>query len=64
MKGGETMADMLIVSSKVKAHIMSQGCATSADALGAINDKVVAMLNEACGRCQKNKRATVKPQDV
>ncbi len=55
---------MLIVSSKVKAHIKSQGCATSADALGAINDKVVAMLNEACGRCQKNKRATVKPQDV
>ena len=58
------MADMLIVSSKVKAHNKGQGCSTSADALEAINAKVVAMLNDACKRCQGNKRSTVKPQDV
>ena len=54
----------LVVGSKVKATIKAQGCHTSSDALGALNEKVHAMLAEACARAKGNKRSTVKPQDL
>lgn len=54
----------LCVGSKVKAYIKSKGCMTSADALGALNCKVYALLDAAVERTKGNKRSTVKPQDL
>ena len=58
------MADMMIVSSKVKGYIKSKGCMTSGDALAALNDKVAGLLDGAVARTRANKRSTVKPQDL
>ena len=58
------MADMLVVTSKVKAYIKEKGCMTSGDAAVALNDKVVALLDAAVVRTKGNKRSTVKPQDL
>ena len=58
------MADMMVVSSKVKAYIKCKGCMTSGDALAALNDKVASLLDAAVARTQANKRSTVKPQDL
>jgi hypothetical protein len=56
--------EMMVVASKVKAYIKSQGCMTSGDALEALNCKVACMLKAAVARTQGNKRSTVKPQDL
>jgi len=56
--------DMMVVGSKVKAYIKSKGCHTSGDTLGALNEKVAALLDDATNRCKGNKRSTVKPQDL
>ena len=56
--------EMLVVGSKVKAYIKSNGCMTSSELLGALNDKVHALLDDACARTKGNKRSTVKAQDV
>ena len=64
MKGGESMSDMVVVGSKVKAYIKGQGCHTSGDALNGLNEKVQEMLAAACMRAKANKRSTVKPQDL
>ena len=60
------MADkeMLVVGSKVKAYIKSQGCHTSGEAMGGLNEKVHTLLMDACNRAKGNKRSTVKPQDL
>ncbi len=56
--------EVLVVASKVKAHIKSKGLMTSADAIGALNEKVYALLNEAAKRTKANRRSTIKPQDL
>ncbi|MFZ2146444.1 MAG: hypothetical protein WAV28_04415 [Sedimentisphaerales bacterium] len=56
--------ESLIVASKVKAYIKSKKMMTSADALGAISDKVYSMLDAAIARTKANRRTTVKPQDL
>ncbi len=56
--------DMLVVASKVKAHIKSKKMMTSADALGALNDKIYCLLDAAADRTKANRRSTVKPQDL
>lgn len=56
--------ESLIVASKVKAYIKSKKMMTSADALGAISDKVYYMLDAAIARTKANRRTTVKPQDL
>lgn len=56
--------EVVVVGSKVKAFIKSQGCHTSSDALGALNDKVHQLLMAACERAKANKRSTVKPGDL
>ena len=63
-KGKRGGKEMLVVGSKVKAVIKSKGCMTSADALGALNDKVYCLLEGATARTKANKRSTVKPQDL
>jgi len=59
------MADKerLIVASKVREYIRAKGCQTSSDAVDALNQAVVAMLEKAAERAKTNKRATVRPQD-
>ncbi|MFH0910069.1 MAG: hypothetical protein V1918_00955 [Planctomycetota bacterium] len=63
-KGQKGGCESLVVASKVKAHIRSKGCMTSADSLGALNGKVYSLLDAAIERTKANKRATVKPQDL
>ncbi len=57
------MADLLIVSSKVRAHLKSKGAKMSGDLPEAINKKVMEILDAAAARARANKRTTVKPQD-
>ncbi len=54
----------LVVASKVKAYIKSKGMMTSSESLGALNDAVYAMLDQAVTRTEANRRSTVKPQDL
>jgi histone H3/H4 len=57
-------SDMMVVASKVKAHIKEKGCMTSGDAVEALNCAVACMLDKAVERTKANKRSTVKPQDL
>ena len=56
--------EVLVVASKVKAYVKSKKMMTSSDAIGALSDKVYAMLDDAIERTQANRRSTVKPQDL
>ena len=56
--------EVLVVASKVKAYIKKKGCMTSSDAVGALNEKVYALLDAAAARTKANRRSTVKPQDL
>jgi len=56
--------EVLVVASKVKAHIKSKGLMTSADAIEALSDAVYAILDKAGCRTKANRRSTVKPQDL
>lgn len=56
--------EMLVVTSKVKAHIKAKGMMTASDAVGALNEKVYALLDAAADRTKANRRSTVKPQDL
>ena len=56
--------EVLVVASKVKAYIRSQGCMCSADAVQAISDCVYSCLDKAIARTQANRRSTVKAQDL
>jgi len=56
--------EALVVASKVKAYIKSKGNMTASETLGALNDKVYCMLDEAVARTAANRRSTVKPQDL
>lgn len=56
--------DSLVVASKVKAYIKSKKMMTSAEAIGAISDKIYCMLDDAIVRTKANRRSTVKAQDL
>ncbi|HUU42261.1 MAG TPA: hypothetical protein VMX57_00690 [Planctomycetota bacterium] len=56
--------DVLVVGSKVKAHLKSKGMKCAGDMLGAVSDKVYCLLDAAIARTKANKRATVRPQDL
>ncbi|MFA5553634.1 MAG: hypothetical protein WCZ89_05490 [Phycisphaerae bacterium] len=56
--------EMLVVASKVKGYIKSKKMMTSSDALGALNEKIYALLDAATDRTKANRRSTVKPQDL
>ena len=56
--------DSLVVASKIKAYVKAKKMMTSADALGAISDKLYCILDCACERTKANKRSTLKPQDL
>ena len=56
--------DNLVVGSKVKAYVKSQGAMSSGALIGAVSDKVYALLDDAIGRAKANKRSTVKNTDL
>lgn len=56
--------DSLIIASKTKEFIKSQGCQVSSDLLEALNKKVHLLLNDAVMRTRENKRTTVRPCDL
>ena len=60
----ESKKDILVVSSKVKTYIRSKKMMCSADAIGALSDKIYCILDCAMARTKANKRSTVKPQDL
>jgi len=57
-------SESVVVTSKVKDYIKSKGCQTSADAVEALNKKVMCLLDGAVERVKANGRATVKPYDL
>lgn len=56
--------EMLVVASKIKAYVKSKGMMSSSESLGALNDVVYGILDQAIARTQGNRRSTVKPQDL
>ncbi|MCR9141665.1 MAG: hypothetical protein NXI24_05390 [bacterium] len=55
--------ETLIVASKTKAFIKSQGCMVSADALDELNNKIYALIENAVKRTKENKRSTLRSHD-
>jgi len=55
---------VLVVASKVKAYVKSKKMMTSADAIGALSNKLYGILDDACARTKANRRSTLKPQDL
>ncbi len=62
-KGGINMGEMLVVTSKVKEAIKSQGCNTASDAVETLSAKVNVMVKEAAERAKANGRKTVRGVD-
>lgn len=56
--------ETLLVASKTKAYIKSQGCMVSADAIDEINKKLYELLDKAIQRTKDNKRTTLRPHDL
>jgi histone H3/H4 len=56
--------EMLVVGSKVKAHIKAKGLMCSSDVLEAINCCVYCCLDKAAKRAEANGRKTVQARDV
>jgi hypothetical protein len=56
--------EVLVVASKVKAYVKSQGMMTSSDAIAALSDVVYATLDAGIKRTKANRRSTLKPQDL
>ncbi len=59
-----TNNETLVITSKVKAYIKSQGLSTSATAISSISDKVRSLCDKAIENAKKDKRKTVKNRDV
>ncbi|MBI39267.1 MAG: hypothetical protein CMF59_06685 [Leptospiraceae bacterium] len=55
--------EQLVVASKTRAYIKSQGCMVSADAVEELNKKVYAIIDAAVQRTKDNKRSTLRPHD-
>ena len=62
-KGGKGGSN-LVVGSKVKELIKSQGVRMAGDLLEALNGAVSTHLKNAVGRAKQNNRGTVRPQDL
>ncbi|MDP6354017.1 MAG: hypothetical protein QF473_02875 [Planctomycetota bacterium] len=56
--------EQLVVGSKVKAYIKSNGNKTSSDVIEALNCKVHCLLDKACARAAANKRTTLRGADL
>lgn len=59
------MADVLVVTSKVKKAIKeSGGCNTSADTIQALSDAVVKLCNQGVENAKADGRKTVMGRDI
>ena len=56
--------EVLCVGSKVKAYIKANGMKCSGDLIEALSNQMHETLDTAIGRCQGNKRSTVRPVDL
>lgn len=56
--------DVLVVGSKLKAYVKSQGGKSSGELVGAVSEAVYDLIDRALTRADANKRATVKPNDL
>ena len=54
----------VVVGSKVKEAIKTQGVRCSGDLVDALNAHVHSVLEGAVARCQSNNRGTVRPHDL
>ncbi len=63
-RGGGKKKEVLVVASKVKAYVRGKGFIASGDLIGAVNDAVYGILDNATSRTEANRRSTVRPQDV
>ncbi|MGE0193375.1 MAG: hypothetical protein AB7T63_15195 [Planctomycetota bacterium] len=64
-RGGKKTANLnVVVGSKVKEAIKSQGVRCSGELVEALNGHVLGILNGAVARCKANNRGTVRPQDL
>ena len=58
------MADILIVTSKVKSYIKNGGMNTAASVADALSEKVRQVCDEAMENARKAKRKTVRDTDI
>jgi len=56
--------DPLVITSKLKAHIKSKKMMTASESVGAINNAVYNLLDNAIARAKANRRSTVRAQDL
>ena len=56
--------ETLVVGSKVKAYIKANGFKCSGDLIESLSNTVHGALDNAMGRCDGNKRSTVRPVDL
>ena len=61
---GKSAPEGLVVGSKVKAFLKSQGMKTSGDLFAALNGALSILLARACLRAKSNRRTTVRPEDL
>ena len=57
------MGDSLVVGSKVKEAIKSEGCNTAGDAVDGLNEVVAWYVKKAADRAKANGRKTVRAVD-
>ena len=63
-KKAKKPAEVLIVASKVRAHVKDAGMMMAGDLPGELNCCVIGCLDAAIKRAKANGRKTVKPQDI
>jgi len=56
--------ETLVVGSKIKAYIKANGYKCSGELIGELSNKVHDALDAAMGRCDANRRSTVRPADL
>jgi hypothetical protein len=59
-----TMADSLIVQSKVKEAVKGLELRMDSSLPDALNEKISAMLEDAANRAKENGRGTLRPYDL
>lgn len=58
------MAEVLVVSSKVKALVSAKEVRTGGEFIDALSKKVEALIDQAIANCLADGRKTLKPEDL
>ncbi|MHC4267685.1 MAG: hypothetical protein ACYSTS_04405 [Planctomycetota bacterium] len=56
--------DVLVVASKVREYVKSNGCNTSGEFIGELSNTVYDLIDKAINRSQGNNRKTIQAKDV